>query len=165
MTVKTLALMTAAAVLMQAAMAPPAVSAVVRVDRPAQADCPGVANLVLDDPDFHTDWTTGEWAERLARWHGYLGLVQIPDGSTFRPSDSASMVIRAYAPAGGMWPYIEPVNGQPSRLCPPDSSYFFAEISEAGRPRRLYVSACNNDTPTFALMNGAIYAAGDEPAE
>lgn len=256
MTAKTLALVTAAVVLMQAAMPPPAVSAVVRVDPPAQADCPGVANLALDHPAFHPDWTTGQYAERLARWHGYLGLVQIPDGSAFRPSESASMVIRAYAPAGGIWPqedrsivwrepdgtwwfwrwridhgaptpqptpppllqpgetwtppppptleerfpprtgrlatrqaevmeaafndacrawdpefypydqpFLQPVDGRPSQLCPPDSTFFFAEMSEAGRPRLLYVSACNNDTPTFTLMNGAIYAAGDEPSE
>lgn len=220
-------------------------------DRPAQADCPAVANLDLDDARFHPDWTTEANAARLERWHGYLALVQIPGTAAHSPSDTATMIIRAYVPAGGMWPVedrsvvwrdadgiwwfwrqridysapppsppppplpgqeapppppqtledrfppqagrlaaeqavgmeaafndpcrgwdpeffpseqplLRPVEGRESELCPPDSSAFFAEITETDRPRLLYVAACQNDTPTFQLMNGATYARADE---
>lgn len=243
-------LMLGAAMVMaiQGGLAPPIAWA---KDRPAQADCASVANLDLDDERFHPDWTTAANAERLERWHGYLGRVQIPEAAAHRPSETATMIVRAYVPAGGMWPvegrsvvwrdadgtwwfwrqrinysapspsppppppgqpaqpyvpptleerfppstgrlaagqaeameaaysdacrgwdpeffpseqpFLRPVEGRASELCPPDSSVFFAEITEVDRPRLLYVAACQNNTPTFALMRGATYAAADAP--
>ena len=252
MMARTLMLGAAAALALQAGIVTP-VQAETPLDPPAQADCAAVANLDLDDARFHPDWTTGENAVRLARWHGYIGLAQIPEDAPHRPSDTATMIIRAYVPAGGMWPIEDrsvvwreadgslwfwrwrinygapspmpppppllepgetwtppppptleerfppttgrlaasravgmeaafndvcraldpdyfpyeqplqrPVEGRDLELCPADSSIFFALIEELGRPAQLYVAACQNDLPTFQLMQGATYAAADE---
>lgn len=246
----------AASLALQGCLAPPMAQAASLLDLPAQADCAGVANLDLEDARFHPDWTTGENAVRLARWHGYMDLAQIPEGAPHRPSDTATMIIRAYVPAGGMWPiedravvwreadggwwfwrwridyrapspmpppppllepgatwtppppptleqrfppttgrlatdlaaqmeaafndacraldpdyfpseqpFLRPVDRQESALCPADSSIFFAEIAEVGRPTQLYVAACQNNLPTFQLMQGATYARADEAPE
>ena len=256
MVARSLMLGAALALTLQSGVASP-VQAATRLDPPAQADCAAVADLDLEDAAFHPDWTSGENAVRLARWHGFMERVQIPEGAPYRPSADAVLVIRAYVPAGGMWPvedrsvvwreadtgwwfwrqridygapppqppppplslapgetwtppppptlderfptrsgrlstqqavqmeiafndgcraldpdyfpseqpFLRPVDGAESALCPPDSSVFFAEIVEAGRSGLLYFAACQNNTPTFQLMQGATYAQGDEAPE
>ena len=63
------------------------------------------------------------------------------------------------------WPHEVPLNrrvdGSRRRLCPQDSSAVFADMAEAGGPRRRVGGACINATPTYRMIQTAAYASGD----
>jgi hypothetical protein len=63
------------------------------------------------------------------------------------------------------WPHDVPLNrridGSRRRVCAQDSSPIFADMAEAGGPRRRVGGSCINGTPTYQMIQNAAYAAGD----
>ena len=63
------------------------------------------------------------------------------------------------------WPHEIPLNrridGSRRRVCAQDSSAIFADMTEAGRPRRRVGGSCINATPTYQMIQIAAYASGE----
>lgn len=92
-----------------------------------------------------------------------------PEEGRVAPSDAARLeavwrdTCRAWDP--DFWPAEIPLNrridGSRVRLCPQDRSPLFGEIAEPGRPPRLVGGACRNGSPSYRLIELAIYVTGD----
>ena len=66
------------------------------------------------------------------------------------------------------WPRDIPLNrtvdGSNRGACPPNPAVIFADMVEAGGPRRRVGGACINDTPTYRMIQITAYAAADAPS-
>lgn len=125
-------------------------------------------------PPPHPDWAEDSPAYRAAmeeralhertqndpdlRWPPQMG--RLPDRTVRTIEAALADPCRAWDP--DYFPYAQPLlrreEGRDGRLCPPDGSYYAADITEPGRARRGIGASCINDTPTFQIISAVAYA-------
>lgn len=123
-------------------------------------------------PNYDSSWTT----EAVNAWMAEQRAGRTDEEAWWPPKEGRLSAVKAAQMEAAWsdpcrawdpdwWPHEIPLNrridGSRRRMCAQDSSAIFADMAEAGGPRRRVGGACTNSTPTYRMIANAAYAAGD----